>query len=90
MNNNLILVGYRSISYTSKKTGRPVNGFEVHYSYLIPVYMKKGEAIGMLTDKVFVPYDIFNAWKEKGCAPGDEFVLYYDKNGRVIGIKDGD
>lgn len=71
------VVGIREVNYTSKKTGKEVQGIEVHGTY------PSSRCTGVLTDKQFL--SMFIIEKNGGLIPeiGDEFIVSYNRYGQV-------
>lgn len=76
------VVGYRYVSYTSKKDGKPREGYELHVESAWPDY-QADSAGGVQTEAVWVGVDMF---LDSEISIGDEVDLLYNKHGRLIRI----
>lgn len=71
------VVGYRNVSYTSKKTGKEVNGVEIYGTY------PSNNVVGEATGKEFLSQYIIE--KHNGILPdvGDEFDVSFNRFGQI-------
>lgn len=73
--NTVTVVGIKSVDYTSRKTGRPVHGSEIHYEY------EDTRVAGIAVDHDYIAGD-----GAAGVSVGDNVILVRDRNGRVTGL----
>lgn len=76
------IVGYRYVKYTSKKDGKPREGYEIHLEDSFPSY-QLDESSGVAVETVWCGVDEFI---EADVKVGDNVDLFYDKRGRLIRI----
>ena len=76
------IVGYRYVKYTSKKDGKPREGYEIHLENSFPDYQAK-ESCGLAVETAWCNVDTFIGADVK---LGDEVDMFYDKRGRLIRI----
>lgn len=72
------VVGIKEVNYTSKKTGKEVNGVEIH-----GVYPSSRCKLGMLTDSQYLSMQIIKEHNNKLPNIGDEVEFFYNKFGQV-------
>lgn len=74
------VVGIKEVNYTSKKTGQPVQGVEVHGTFPSG---RAGFGTSHLTDVQFMSMQVIE--KNGGQLPseGDEINFFYNKYGKV-------
>lgn len=75
------IVGIRRVDYVSKKTQKPVKGYEVHFLYDSPEGVEGYE--GRMSDLVFVNDSVFTS---SGIAVGSIARPVYNKFGRCEGF----
>lgn len=76
----MTVVGIKEVNYVSKKTGKEVNGIEVHGTY---PSSRASFGTTKLTDTQFLSMSIVE--KNGGVLPseGDEITFFYNKYGQV-------
>lgn len=74
------IVGVRRVEYTSKKSGLPVKGYEIHTEE------QRKDVTGVATDRIFVGED-----KAKNCGfmpqVGQEIEIAYNRYGSVQSVE---
>ena len=75
------IVGYRYVQYTSKKDGKPREGYEIYAEDAFPSYQK--DACGVTADKYWASVDAF---LEAELSIGKEVDFLFDKRGRLVRI----
>ena len=77
----MTILGIEKINYTSKKTGRPVEGITLYYSE------PDKNVFGEKADKIYIPA-ASNAYETiaSEIGVGDEVVIYFDAQGRVAAV----
>ena len=81
------IIGIEYVKYTSKKTGKLVDGVNVYWRQLLPITDKSGNELnnqGYACGHEYVKRDIFD---KAGLSVGDSFQCLYNKYGSIEDIK---
>lgn len=68
------VVGVQYVDYISKKTNQPVKGRTIFFTYI------DSKTEGIACDKLYISDYKFG---DVSLKPGDKFVMYYNKFGKV-------
>lgn len=72
------VVGFREVNYTSKNTGQPVRGMEIHGTY-----PSSRALAGLLTDNKFVSLHVIEKMGGRIPEIGDEIEFSYNQFGKI-------
>ena len=76
------IVGYRYVKYTSKKDGKPREGYEIHVESPFPSF-QQNESSGVAVEVAWYGVEQFI---DADVKVGDEVDLFYDKRGHLVRI----
>lgn len=71
------VIGYRELNYTSKKTGKPVHGYNVSLTF------ENSQYVGLQAMDVYCSVDDLRGYVP---ALDDEVVVLYNQYGRVCSL----
>lgn len=79
------IIGYRFTSYISKKTGRPVEGYNVYYTYT----STNEDVVGEMCENAWFTCEAFDELKfiTAGEVVGSEVDILYSRYGGVKGVR---
>ena len=77
------VLGVEVVDYTSRKTGRPVKGTNLHCSYPDGADENDTKVDGIRVERLYVPERV----RTDGIQPGDMVEVYFNRFGSVDSVQ---